>query len=309
MHAKSDSEVTSVEQSTPPRSPRRPIYYVQSPSNHDVEKMSYGSSPAGSPAHHFYHCSPIHHSRESSTSRFSASLKNPRSLSAWRKLQRGDEVEESDDDDDENDTAFGKGGPGRSVRLYFCFALLFVVLFTAFSLILWGASKAYEPQVIVKSIVFESFEIQAGSDRTGVPTDMLSLNSTVRIHYRNPATFFGVHVTSTPLELHYYQLKVASGQIENFYQARKTHRTIRTVVLGSQVALYGGVSVVQDVSENRQRQRVAVPLNLTFVVRSRAYILGKLVKSKFYERIRCSVTLRGSNLGKHSNLTNSCVYE
>lgn len=98
-------------------------------------------------------------------------------------------------------------------------------------------------------------------------------------------------------------------QIENFYQARKTHRTIRTVVLGSQVALYGGVSVVQDVSENRQRQRVAVPLNLTFVVRSRAYILGKLVKSKFYERIRCSVTLRGSNLGKHSNLTNSCVYE
>ncbi|BBN70110.1 hypothetical protein Prudu_1434S001200 [Prunus dulcis] len=30
---------------------------------------------------------------------------------------------------------------------------------------------------------------------------------------------------------------------------------------------------------NRQRQKVAVPLNLTFVVRSRAYILGKLVSS------------------------------
>lgn len=143
MHAKSDSEVTSFDQSTPPRSPRRPIYYVQSPSNHDAEKMSYGSSPLGSP-HHYYHCSPIHHSRESSTSRFSASLKNPKSLSAWRKVQR----EEESDDDDEYDA--GTAGPGRNVRFYFCFALLFVALFTVFSLILWGASKSYKPEVVVE---------------------------------------------------------------------------------------------------------------------------------------------------------------
>jgi hypothetical protein len=65
----------------------------------------------------------------------------------------------------------------------------------------------------VQNIVFESFNIQAGVDNSGVATDMLSLNSTVRIHYRNPGTFFGVHVTSTPLELHYYQLKVATGQV------------------------------------------------------------------------------------------------
>jgi hypothetical protein len=61
--------------------------------------------------------------------------------------------------------------------------------------------------------VFENFNIQAGSDHSGVATDMLSLNSTVKLVYRNPATFFGVHVTSTPLELHYYQLQLASGQV------------------------------------------------------------------------------------------------
>ncbi|CAA2976639.1 Late embryogenesis abundant, partial [Olea europaea subsp. europaea] len=70
--------VTSIEASTPPRSPRQPLYYVQSPSHsqQDLEKMSYGSSAFGSPTHH-YHCSPIHPSREFSTSRFSACLKNP----------------------------------------------------------------------------------------------------------------------------------------------------------------------------------------------------------------------------------------
>lgn len=65
--------------------------------------------------------------------------------------------------------------------------------------------------------MFEKFNIQAGMDNTGVPTDMLSLNSTVKISYRNPATFFGVHVSSTPLELYYYQLKVASGRVSSFY--------------------------------------------------------------------------------------------
>lgn len=64
--------------------------------------------------------------------------------------------------------------------------------------------------------MFQSFNVQAGMDVTGVPTDMLNLNSTVRVFYRNPATFFGVHVTSTPIEIHYYQLMVATGYVSLF---------------------------------------------------------------------------------------------
>ncbi|KAK4759838.1 hypothetical protein SAY87_022969 [Trapa incisa] len=330
MHAKSDSEVTcSVDgaASSPPRSPRRPLYYVQSPSNHDygaADKMSYGSSPPGSPNHqnganqvhyHYYHCSPVHHSRESSTSRFSASLRNPRHLSfsssvAWRKLQRGHgpEIEgggdDEDDDDDDGDGHYG--GPCHGVRLYVCFLVLFLAVFAVFSLILWGASRGYRPEMIVKNVVFESFNIQAGNDPSGVPTDMLTLNSTVRISYRNPATFFGVHVTATPLQLHYYQLEVATGHMKKFYQSRKSQRAVITMVAGHQVPLYGGVSFLSNAREHFPT--VAVPLNLTFVMRSKAYILGKLVKSKFYRRIRCPITLQGNKLGKPLNLTNLCIY-
>ncbi|KAF7810747.1 Late embryogenesis abundant protein [Senna tora] len=300
MHAKSDSEV-SVEQSWGARSPRRPLYYVQSPSNHDVEKMSYGSSPLASP-HHYYHSSPIHHSRESSTSRFSVSLKNPKNLSTWKKLHQSHHSDDADDDDDQ--TALQDSG--HNIRLYFCFLLLFVLLFTAFSFILWGASRSYDPKVFVKDIVFEDLNIQAGNDATGVPTDMLSLKSTVKILYRNPATFFGVHVTSTPLQLHYYQLNIASGQMKGFYQSRKSGRKIVVVVSGHQVPLYGGVSVLGDARQ--QKENLALPLNLTFVMRSRAYILGRLVRSKFYRTIRCPVTVHGNKLGKPLNLTHSCLY-
>jgi hypothetical protein len=44
---------------------------------------------------------------------------------------------------------------------------------------------------------------------------MISLNATLKMSFYNPATFFGVHVTSTPMDLMYYQLVVASGQVND----------------------------------------------------------------------------------------------
>lgn len=62
-------------------------------------------------------------------------------------------------------------------------------------------------------MAFQSYDIHAGTDMTGVPTKMLSINSTVRIAFRNPATFFGVHVSSTPFQLYFSDLKIATGLV------------------------------------------------------------------------------------------------
>ncbi|KAJ7967698.1 Late embryogenesis abundant protein [Quillaja saponaria] len=297
MHAKSDSEVTiDVDHSSQDRSPRRTLYYVQSPSSHDVERTSYRSSPLASPHHYYYHWSSSHHSHESST--------NPRNPAAWKKLHN--QLGTEDDDDDEKDDGESEDS-GHNVKLCVYFFLLFVALFSVFSLILWGASRTYKPKVFLKNIVFEDLNIQAGSDATGVPTELLSLNSTVKIFYRNPATFFGVHVTSTPLQLYFYQLPIASGQIQKFYQSRKSQRKLTVVVQAYQVPLYGAVSAIGD-ARGERKEKVVMPLNLTLVVRSSAHILGSLVKSKFYRTISCSISLRGNKLGKPLNLTDSCLY-
>ncbi|KAI3447905.1 hypothetical protein Pfo_004570 [Paulownia fortunei] len=198
---------------------------------------------------------------------------------------------------------------GGQVRFYVvCFLFSFVVLFTTFSLILLAAGSAYKPRIIVMNICFENFNVQAGMDGTGVPTDMLTLNSTVMMVYRSPATFFGVHVSSTALELHYFDLKVASGHMKKFYQPRKSWSKVIAVVQGQQVPLYGGIPVLSNAKGHLES--MSMPLNLTFVMRSRAYILGRLVKPKFYRSILCEITLRGSHLGKALNLmkSESCVY-
>ncbi|MBA0782144.1 hypothetical protein Gotri_003007 [Gossypium trilobum] len=136
---------------------------------------------------------------------------------------------------------------------------------------------------------------------------MLSLNSTVTISYRNLAAFYAFHVTSTPLELHHFQLKLASGKMEEFTQPRKSDRTVKTIVAGHQVPLYGGIPVLVDTRPHLNR--ISVPLNLTFMVKSRTYILGTMVKSKFYGGFICSFTFKGNKLGESLNLTDSCIYQ
>ncbi|KAJ4972566.1 hypothetical protein NE237_005740 [Protea cynaroides] len=61
------------------------------------------------------------------------------------------------------------------------------------------------------SITFEHFFLLAGSDSSGVATKMVSMNSTLKSTYRNTATFFGVHLTFTPLDISYSRLSIGSG--------------------------------------------------------------------------------------------------
>ncbi|KAB5526678.1 hypothetical protein DKX38_020525 [Salix brachista] len=318
MHAKTDSEVTSLAPSSPTRSPRRPVYYVQSPSrdSHDGEKTttSFHStpvlSPMGSPPHS--HSSVGRHSRESSSSRFSGSLKpgsrkiSPNDASGGgRKGQKQwkdcDVIEEEGLLDDEERR---KGLPRKCYFL--AFVLGFFILFSFFSLILWGASRQQKPMIAVKSVTFEQFRIQAGSDSTGVATDMISVNSTVRMTYRNKGTFFGVHVTSTPLDLSYSEITLASGSIKKFYQSRKSQRSVAISLISDKIPLYGSGAAL---SSSTGTTTLPVALKLNFVVRSKAYVLGKLVKPKFNKRIECVFAFDPKKLNVPISLQKACTYD
>ncbi|WJX25609.1 hypothetical protein P8452_14635 [Trifolium repens] len=300
MHTKTDSEVTSVATSSPTRSPpRRPIYYVQSPSrdSHDGEKTvtttSFHSSPAASPPH------------SSSSTGFSAPQRkkehqhqHQHNVKPWKQI---DVIEEE---------GFLQGedrNGGFSRRCYFpAFVVGFFVLFSLFSLILWGASKPMKPKITIKSIKFDHVTVQAGSDSTGVATDMITMNSTLKFTYRNMGTFFGVHVSATPLELSYSDIVIASGNMKEFHQSRKSHRLVSVAIMGSKVPLYGSGA---SLSSTTGIPTLPVPLNLNFVMRSRANVLGKLVKPKYYKRIHCSITLDPKKIGALISLKKSCTYD
>ncbi|KAE9584427.1 hypothetical protein Lal_00030259 [Lupinus albus] len=312
MLAKTDSEVSSLSQSSPARSPgRRPVYFVQSPSrdsSNDGEKTTNSfhssplQSPLGSPPHSHSNSSFGPHSRESSSTRFSGARKSSASnRKGWRPWK--DQFHPIE----EEGLLDGHDSRGFRRRCYFlAFVVGFLMLFSLFSLILWAASHPQKPAITVKSIVFDQFVIQAGADMSGVATSLVSMNSSVKLTFRNTATFFGVHVTSTPLDLTYSQLTLATGNMPKFYQSRKSQKSIRITVKGSHIPLYGGGASLSSLNGAPVEP---VTLRLSLMVRSRAFVLGKLVKPKFYKKIECSVVMDPKKMGVPISLKDKCTYQ
>lgn len=73
--------------------------------------------------------------------------------------------------------------------------------------------------LFLQSISFDEFVVNAGADASGVATEMVTMNVTIKFNFRNRGTFFGVHVSSTPVDLAYTELTLASGSVShNFFQ-------------------------------------------------------------------------------------------
>lgn len=302
MHTKSESDVTSLDPSSPSRSPKQLVYYVQSPSrdSHDGDKSSMQpTSPMESPSHP----SVGRHSRNSSASRFSGIFRSSSGRKGGRKRNdKGwpecDVIMEEGAYDEFDDKGFTR-------RCQALLALLsFVGLFTVFCLILWGAGRPFKAEVTVKSLAVNNIYLGEGSDNTGVPTKMLTVNGSLRISVYNPATFFGIHVSSTPINLVYSEITAATGQLKKYYQPRKSHRIVSVDIEGTKVPLYGAGSSLAA-SNNAG---VQVPLTLQFEIHSRGYVVGKLVRTKHRVQISCPLVIDSSSTKPMKFKKDSCFY-
>lgn len=154
LSAKSESDITSLAPSSPSRSPKRTVYYVQSPSrdSHDGDKSSsmqatpiYNNSPMESPSHPSFG----RHSRNSSASRFSGIFRSSSGRKGSRKQRNEKGWPECDVILEEG--SYDGVDEALSRRMQALIALLtFVVLFTVFCLIIWGASRPFKAEVTVK---------------------------------------------------------------------------------------------------------------------------------------------------------------
>ncbi|KAK1358294.1 Late embryogenesis abundant protein [Heracleum sosnowskyi] len=305
LNNKSESDATSLAPSSPSGSPKRPAYFVQSPSrsSHDGDKSSSMhptpnfTSPVDSPSHP----SLGRHSRNSSSSRSSGIFRSSSGRKWGRKRnEKGwpecDVIVEEGDYDDEK----------RFMRRIqaFIFLLSFVGLFTVFCLILWGAARPYKAEVYVKSLAVNNFYIGAGADFTGVPTKMLTLNGSLHLSVYNPATFFGIYVTSTPVNFIYADIVIASGQLKKYFQPRKSHRTVLIDVEAFRAPLYGAGSGLVASDNNV----IEVPLILKFEIMSEGHVVGKLVRTRHRKHISCPLVISSTRNKPITFKKNSCSY-
>jgi len=65
----------------------------------------------------------------------------------------------------------------------------------------------------LQSLTVHNFYAGQGTDRTGVPTKLVTLNCSLKINVHNPSTMFGIHVSSSSIRLMYSEIAVANGQV------------------------------------------------------------------------------------------------
>ncbi|KAJ4834649.1 hypothetical protein Tsubulata_035069, partial [Turnera subulata] len=163
-----------------------------------------------------------------------------------------------------------------------------------------GFDQQKEAEITVKSLTVSNLHIGKGTDFSGVPTKMLTVNGSLRMSIYNPATV-GIHVSSTPIKLIYSEIAIATGQLKKYYQPRKSHRTVSVTVEGNKVPLYGaGSNLVFS------QTGVVVPSTLKFEIQSQGNVVGKLVKTKYRKHISCPVVLDSSNSKPIKFKKNTC---
>ncbi|XP_059287496.1 uncharacterized protein LOC132040832 [Lycium ferocissimum] len=285
----------STETSSSLTSPKAAVYYVLSPSRdsqEDVDKSlsSIQITPNDSPSHSSSYGR--HSSRDSSSSRISGNWRwgyNRRR--GWQECP----IIEEDLDYDHINQAYSR------TCLFFILLMGFGVLFC---LVIWGASKPYQPHITMKALRVHNFYYGQGADSTGVPTKLLTINCSVTMAIRNPATFYGIHVSCSHVNLFFSEITVAIGQLNKYYQPKKSQRDMCVNLDGRRVPLYGaGVAFVQLDGSDR------IPLKLDFEILSQGYLVGKLVKTKRRKHVSCSLILSSRSMNEVKFKHDSCSFD
>lgn len=216
-------------------------------------------------------------------------------VKGWREVDVVDEEGAYDELDDEQELS-------RGCVAAFWLSVL-VLVFTLVCLIVWGIARNYKPIVIVKSLTVDNFYCGEGIDHTGVPTKLVTLNCSLKINVHNPSTMSGIHVSSTSIQLMYSEIAIANGQLGKFYQPRTSRRVASVILHGEKIPLYGAGATF-DLSNTGG----AVPLTLDLAVRTRGYVIGKLVRVTHAKRVKCPVVIK-SRSSKPIRFTQSaCSY-
>lgn len=104
-------------------------------------------------------------------------------------------------------------------------------------------------------------------------------------------------------------------QLNKFYQARSSSRTVSVSVVGNKVPLYGGGPTLTAApaaggkgAQATTTTVASVPMVLRTTLHSRAYVLGALVKPKFTLAVECRVVMNPSKQNKPISLEKACHY-
>ncbi|KAJ7296794.1 hypothetical protein O6H91_Y098700 [Diphasiastrum complanatum] len=165
--------------------------------------------------------------------------------------------------------------------------------------IVWIVRRPHAPEVTLQGMEFQRLGIGAGSDATGVPTEVINLESRVDMTFRNPSKYFKMFSSPINLQLSYLGVPIASGRVPEFLTDAKAGRPLRVRVKSVLIPLYGAGPILEALREDQSTVR----LTLTGSIDSHVNLVGQFLTRHFTETIHCDIVL---NLGNLHVISSDC---
>ncbi|CAK9855308.1 unnamed protein product [Sphagnum jensenii] len=209
--------------------------------------------------------------------------------------------------DEETETAgLGRGGAGAAGRcaaherskccvrftslvLWLCMTLCSLAFILAVTCLLyWIVCHPHAPSTTLKRVEFRKFHVMQGYDRTGVPTEILSLQSMVHLTFRNPSKHYATLVSpSSSITFSYLPRQLVHVQVARFYQQRDSQSELMVAAEAKYVPLYGaGPSMKEAIAESR-----TIELGLTISVTATVRLFAGLMTKEYNQELTCRVSL------------------
>ncbi|CAM8893022.1 unnamed protein product [Rhodiola kirilowii] len=227
-----------------------------------------------------------------------------------REMLVKNEYEEDDDDQErimkKRGGCFGFLRIGRnSSNAWICLQIglrLVVSLGFAF-LVFYIATKPPRPTVSIQMGGISEFELGEGVDRSGIPTKILSCNSSIHMLVENKSKVFGLQLHRPLIALNFDRLLLTVSHSSKEEMNVDTYETglFKMTVGTKHKPMYGAGRSMQDMLESGK----GLPLLFKLTVKSSFHVLGSLINPEFHHKATCHVFLLSSRHYNNKNHTHS----
>ncbi|KAJ4972354.1 hypothetical protein NE237_005453 [Protea cynaroides] len=208
-----------------------------------------------------------------------------------------DDDDDDDDDDDESDQGDGRRhgcwrffsfGTSPSFA-WICLQLSwrFMVSLGVALLLFYLVTKPPPPKVSIKISGIQQFRLGQGVDGSGVTTNLLTCNCSMKLLIDNKSKLYGLHIHPPLIDMSFERFLFASSQGLELYAKMNGPTTFRLYVGTRNKAMYGAGRNMEDILESGKGLQLIIRMRLSSSFR----VVWNLIRPRFHHHADCVLVL------------------
>ncbi|XP_042511141.1 uncharacterized protein LOC122086416 [Macadamia integrifolia] len=210
-----------------------------------------------------------------------------------RKIDGGDDDDNDDDDEIEDGRRHGfwrffSFGTSPSCAWIFLQISWRLMLSLGVALLLFYlVTKPPPPKMSLKMAGIQEFGLGEGVDGSGVTTNILTCNCSMKLQIDNKSKLFGLHIQPPIIDMSFGRFIFASSEGPELYAESDGPTTFRLYVGTTNKAMYGAGRNMEDMLQSGKGLQLIIQMRLSSSFR----VVWNLIRPRFHHQAECLLLL------------------